>query len=171
MKNRASMGTKAAAGSRRADKEGLISFVLVLVAVMPTVPLYSYSRYAGINSDIATIFYFTGLVVGILLMSISVAIHRRMNTDNEIHGEKIESGSQSRDRKKNLIKKIPAFFVLFIFIIGIFTIRSYAPGSNALFVPMVYCAGLIFGAFTVLIGSQPVQPAFPTESGQDETGR
>ncbi|KAF1078407.1 hypothetical protein [Methanogenium sp. MK-MG] len=106
----------------------------------------------GVDADLATIVYIAGLFAGMIIMLIAIWMSRRSNRNRmrETNDGNVEESAL--DNSLDLSKRpILALILIVITVVMIYPIRLYAPDAKALFIPLIYSVGILFGGLLMWI--------------------
>ena len=128
--------------------ESEIISILIIVATFLILPFTLYALEVGVDVNIATIAYITGLLAGISIRLIACWIVRRSNQSQTRKMEDENVAESAPDKSLTPSKQlIFAITILAIIVAMIYPIHLYAPYAKALFIPLIYWAGVILGTF------------------------
>ena len=126
--------------------ESSILAILLIGSTSLILPFTLYALEVGVTVNLAIITYITGLLAGMGIMLIARWVARRSNR-NRARETKDGNVAKSSPEKSLTHSKhlIIAITILAIVVTMIYPVYHYAPEAKALFIPLVYWAGVLLG--------------------------
>lgn len=130
-------------------------YILIFIVAAPIALVYFYALETGVDADLTTIVYVAGLLAGMMLVLFYNVLLIRRSNRNRVGGDYNGVDSTSGNISRSLKRVIVALAIIAIILFLIYPIRFYAPQEKALFVPLVYWAGVILGTSLAWIVVRP----------------